>query len=136
MKVIRGMSLKEFEAMANGCLMENFKDHRKMCNSESVGFCFLPETVTFHSVFTGKDESMSAIDIFFKSLFGIVSNDVIVEFEVLQSLTPSKGIYHAPCDSTYDFYTVVLPELCCTNYTRDTLKPLRYMRNYKWYPFY
>lgn len=98
------------------------------CNSfekmrtTSTGVCFLSEIVEGKTDF-GEEVSYRAVDAYW-FLMGIVSDDVLVEFEVTDDIfNHTYGNYcHAPfndCDMT-------IGELCTPFYNREICKPLRY----------
>lgn len=138
MKVYRYMSRKEFDAVWNGEELINDMDHgARRAKTNSVGFCFLGEE--------GDGNPYSPIDSY-QFLSGIVSDDILVEFEVLDesSLTESWGVYADPCWNHWDD-TIIVKEYCTTRYSSETLKPLRYTpdvgfdiceKDVHWYDFH
>lgn len=143
MKVYRYMSMKEFEKMSAGCVLENmntFKD----CRTESEGFCFLPQITKFEvcdewegEVFTFEYTPEQCIQF----LTGIVTNDVLVEFEVDKTLiNASYGVYADPTYISGDDGIIEILEYCTKTYSRDDFIPCRYAfiidnNNVTWYNF-
>ena len=134
MKVYRFMSNREFHALSMGQIMipENLF-HNNM-KTTSKGFCFLPESVILHR--KGQDSEMPAGQcICF--LDGIVSEDVLVEFEAPDGyFRVANGIYADPyCDGL-----MWINELCCDTYSKDLLVPTRYATIYfhdlTWHPYF
>ena len=121
MKVYRYMGMVEFNHMLWGADIIGRNSFENM-RTTSDGVCFLTETVEGKTDF-GEEISYSAVDAYW-FLMGIVSDDVLVEFEVADDFfNHTYGNYcHAPfndCDMT-------IGELCTPYYNRDICKPLRY----------
>lgn len=121
MKVYRYMSMVEFNHMLWGENIIGRNSFEKM-RTTSTGVCFLSEIVEGKTDF-GEKVSYRAVDAYW-FLMGIVSDDVLVEFEVTDDIfNHTYGNYcHAPlndCD-------MVIEELCTPYYNRDICKPLRY----------
>lgn len=132
-KVYRFMSLKEFDLMSAGVPMvhrNSFRHNR----TNSEGFCFLPETVkgTFIDYEVEEDYSVEYTPAeFFAFLDGIVSPDVLVEFEVdSENLVESYGVYSG---YSWNSYTHIM-EYCAKTYDRDSFVPLRYAVSNSRYP--
>lgn len=118
-KVYRFMSFQEFDKLTAGCELVN-RSTMPGRRTNSVGFCFLPESVDMGDEVWPPEECH-------RFLSGIVSEDVLVEFEVQDdsALEWSWGIYANPyTDDWYD--RICIDELCCQKYSRDTLRPVRY----------
>lgn len=125
MKVYRYMSWGEFNKMAAG--LEIVGKRHYNANTTSTGICFLPETVTWSS-FDGEgyiDYSQRAEECL-NFLSGIVSDDVLVEFEADSTrLTETCGQYADPCICEWGAY-ISITEYCAPSYSRDSIRPLRY----------
>lgn len=125
MKVYRYMSFAEFNKMSIGCTMTNDSKH-KGCRTSSVGFCFLAEENKFYSYGCEEEVSLSA-DACYMFLCGIVSDDVLVEFEVAEGfeLGVDYGIYADPYGG-WDDPSICIDEYTTMSYSRDELIPTRY----------
>lgn len=130
MKVYRYMSFKEFNTMILGIPVVHKKRAFK-ARTNSYGFCFLPETTKF-SVYED-DYSNKKHDFFYSAeqcyefLSGIVSNDILVEFEVLDEsiLSEGYGIYADPTYISGWWGTIGIIEYSTIQYDWTTLRPLR-----------
>ena len=123
MKVYRYMSNNEFALVTAGVEVVG----RRYMTSRSV--CFLPETVVINGgelVYTPEES--------FIFLRGIVSNDVLVEFETDADLENCCGDY---CDPRADEWGefICVNELSISAYSLDNFKPLRYCfpGEFTWY---
>ena len=133
MKYYRYMSAKEFNLLTAGCkLVHTGKFHARTISN---GFCFLGEKTNF-SVW---DEDGEEINFTYTPeqcllyLEGIVSDDVLVEFESEMELTKSWGTYADPtCISGYDG-TIDPAEYCIKEYDREIMRPVRYCVGDNWY---
>lgn len=126
MKFYRYMSLEEFAKLSNGCDICGHKHHARRTSSNGV--CFLGEHTTFVSYWDyddAKEYTFSALDCY-SFLSGIVSSDVLVEFEADSNiLTESYGLYADPINMDYD--TIIdIKEYCISMYNRDIMHPIRY----------
>ena len=141
MKLYRYMSLAEFSKMLAGVDITGKRDFKARTASEGV--CFLAETtVGTRSCFYTEEDSVVEFspEWTIQFLEGIVTNDVLVEFETQEEVEESWGIYADPLtDGWYD--TICINEYCVPSYNRDTFIPLRYAlvdedHIYKtvWYP--
>lgn len=135
MYVFRFMSEKEFAMVTSGCDVVGKRHYKARTNSSGV--CFLPEIVNFIS--HGKEFAYSPEQCF-EFLSGIVSDDVLVKFEVINAeFTKSYGIYADPED--YDWFArIKIDELCIPKYNREMLKPVGYAIiedwfEWKWYKY-
>lgn len=120
MKVYRFMSEKEFTLLSAGCELIHTNARKAKTNSE--GFCFLPEKVTFSTngeTVTFKPEQCIHF------LGGIVTNDVLVEMETSVELHEGYGIYADPIDLEWGS-TIDITEYSVQRYDRDTFIPVRY----------
>lgn len=125
------MSMKEFEKLNSGMSLINrnqFKQNRTM----SCGFCFLPESTII------EDIEFNPIDCI-EFLRGIVTNDILVEFEVSNSnsIRESMGVYAHPY--LWD-EAIIINEYCTDTYSRNTFVPTRYAlvesrTKFQWYDF-
>lgn len=121
MKVIRYMSLDEFERLMDGEILENNKDHNRRW-STSTGFCFLRK---------GHFLENAILDQFFRKETTLVK----VEFKVdsTKYLKRSKGRYETDDlwneDDLYDAIPsqtfVWMREYCTTQYSTRTFKVMR-----------
>lgn len=122
MKVYRYMSLTEYNRML---IEEDIvgKSHFAAFTS-STGVCFLPEKVI------GKDDDGETLEFTpveaFGFLYGIVSEDLLVEFEVAdgaeEQFKKSYGLYSNPIG----WDDISVEELCIPYYNREICNPLRY----------
>ena len=132
----RYMSMDEFNKMSAGVDIVGKKEFN--CRTTSTGVCFLSEQTLCED-----DEHKAVItpEQALDFLCGIVSEDIIVEFEARQDLTESYGIYASIfCSGLYDRMTVT--EYCTPSYNRDNMIPVRYgmigrhdANRIEWYPF-
>lgn len=139
MKLYRYMSNREFSMLLAGTPMVNRRNHATHAHTDSVGFCFLPETVRFNSNDGSRHYELTApqcIDF----LSGIVTNDVLVEFDIHDedSVRSGFGVYADPQGGFFD--TVVIEEFSVECYDRDSFVPVRYgmvdefTTKCEWYP--
>lgn len=124
MIVFRFMGEKEFLNMGAYVPMVHPGHHTK-CRTASEGFCFL-------SAEDFKPEYA------IKFLYGIVSADFCVEFEVDEKyLTESWGTYADPCGAWSD--TITITEYCTPEYGREAFHPIRYcvpsLDQMVWFPY-
>ena len=125
MKVFRFMSMREFDKMNAYCPITGKKSFA--ARTKSTGVCFMSE----------EDYQPNYAYAFLK---GIVSADIVVEFEVDPSeLTESWGIYADPLGDYFD--TIEAREYCAPSYDRERFVPVRYgiprlyNRGIDWYTF-
>lgn len=125
-KFYRYMSNEEFQKLSSGMELTNENMH-KTARTASEGFCFLPEVVKFNSYFEDEVVSTTFNPVqCYRFLSGIVTNDVLVEFEnVSEDLQESFGIYADPINCDY-YATIDIVEYCAKSYSRDTMRPTRY----------
>ena len=134
MKFYRFMSMKEFNKMISGADIVGKKSFE--ARTTSTGVCFLSEqTLCKHDEYKATINVEQAYDF----LCGIVSDDIVVEFEAQQKLTESYGIYASIFGSAY-FDTMVVTEYCVPSYNRNNMIPVRYgmLKDYwriEWHPF-
>lgn len=104
MKVYRWMSNEEFDKLTAGVPMINTNKFIN-CRTDSAGFCFLPEKVEFDSLPSGDWSADPEHCVWdpasaYEFLNGIVSDDVLVEFEVSEEarerLHKGYGVYCDP----------------------------------------
>ena len=129
------MSMREFTKMNSGCPMTNLSTFG-CCRTSSKGFCFLPEEVVCIEKFG--DRYVTKPEKAWEFLSGIVSDDILVEFEAPEEcLQKTNGIYADPLGDYYD--RILVEELCTSEYDRDTFIPLRYAMvrygNATWYAY-
>ena len=131
MKFYRFMSMKEFNKMSSGVDIvgkKSFEAYR----TTSTGVCFLSEQILCKD-----DEHKATINVekAYDFLYGVVSNDIVVEFECRQKMTESYGIYA----SIFGPDTMVVTEYCVPSYNRDNMIPVRYGTIddwlIEWHPF-
>lgn len=134
MKFYRFMSEREFIKMSAGCPMTNNNPHSNR-RTASVGFCFLGEKTEDDNGNVYTPESC------IEFLSGIVSSDILVEFEGNEDvLNESYGVYANPMTSDWDDF-ITIPEYCTCEYDREMLVPTRYAipgkryHEYEWYSF-
>ena len=128
MRIYRYMSAKEFNMLSAGITIEGKRFLK--CRTSSEGVCFLGSETTFvaEDPLTGDmTERTFSPEMCIRFLGGIVTNDVLVEFEVTDEsiLRETVGVYANPLSDYWGDY-VNVPELCCDSYNRETLVPLRY----------
>lgn len=127
MKYYRFMSFEEFHKMGLGLPIvgHEFPDNRTM----SSGVCFLGEWTLIESAIDerGNPVQYSALDCYDAFLGGIVSSDVLVEFEVEDGImSESWGIYADPINY-WDWYArISIVEYCTPYYDRELITPVRY----------
>lgn len=129
MKVYRYMSFKEFNTMILGIPVVH-KKRAFRARTNSYGFCFLPETTEF-SVYgdypnNRHDFSYSAEQCY-EFLRGLVSKDILVEFEVLDKSTlfQGYGVYADPTGIDFWDGRIGIIEYSTPQYDWTTLRPLR-----------
>ena len=126
-KVYRWMSTKEFQLFSAGAVLTSKKNHSSTCRTESKGFCFFPETISFSYInpFDGEvryneyhaTNSMSWLS-------GIVDADsILLEFEVEESLLETSTGCYAD-DMTDELCHVI--EYYIDSYSCDTFKLISY----------
>lgn len=124
MKVYRYMSFHEFNLMEAGVTIVGRSYHD--ANTDSVGVCFLPELTYV------RDGEAWTADKCLEFMSGIVTNDVLVEFETNETMTESWGEYADPYGDYDD--TISIMELCIPQYNRSSMIPVRYaMGDTNWY---
>ena len=133
MKFYRFMSMKEFNKMSSGNDIIGKKSFK--ARTTSTGVCFLSEKILC------KDDDHKAtinVEKAYDFLYGVVSDDIVVEFESRQEMTESYGIYASIFGSAY-FDTMVVTEYCVPSYNRDNMIPVRYGTiddwRIEWHPF-
>ena len=147
MKLYRYMSMQELVRLSAGMDLVNANEHR-YSKTNSNGFCFLPEVLDIHEIggHSNADGSAHSYEApaTYAGLFlsGIVSEDVLVEFEAsdMSMFQKGYGIYADPQSSYYDDL-LRITEYSTRFYNRDVLKPLRYcipkmQCQEKWYPWH
>ena len=113
MKLYRFMSMAEFSKLTAGVPLVSHNSHAGKRTS-SHGFCFMAAE--------SRDEAFWN----YGFLDGIVSKDVLVEFEAdLSLLMESVGTYADPNSDDW-FATIDKIEYCTDAYDRDVLRPTAY----------
>lgn len=121
-KFYRWMSIKEFQLFSAGVEIKGKKDHKS--RTDSTGVCFLPEDFLVEADYGLDIHICPKASLCFLS--GIVSDDVLVEFEADENLLKKgKGIYANPSTDLWDDY-VSVEEYCIPAYSLDTFKAKRY----------
>jgi hypothetical protein len=135
MKFYRFMSMKEFNKMSSGADIVGKKSFE--ARTTSTGVCFLSEQTLCKD-----DDHKTTINVeqAYEFLCGIVSDDIVVEFECRQEMTESYGIYASIFGTTAYFATMVVTEYCTPSYNRENMIPVRYgmIDDYcriEWHPF-
>lgn len=144
MKLYRYMCMDEFNKMSHGCDIVGKKSFK--ARTSSNGICFLGADTVFENAYYDDEKGIFCTeDIHFDPvqcymfLRGIVSDDIIVEFEADASLvSESEGVY---CNPLNPDECTVMTEYCMPSYNIDRIKPLRYgfvenAISVEWYPFY
>lgn len=133
MKLYRYMSNNEFQLLTSGMTLVN-NNHFKNAKTNSNGFCFLGENIISSSGNTYTPQQA------YSFLSGIVTPDVLVEFEIDDPtiLTNGYGVYAEPMGYWGDCMTI--PEYSINEYNIDIIHPLRYCVDFdvpfqknKWY---
>ena len=121
MKLYRYMSLKEFSKFSAGCEMIN-NNHFTKNRTSSNDFCFLTEK----TVISDEGEVLTPSECI-TFLQGIVTNDVLVEFETTTDFkfNETYGIYINPFSTGWNDY-ISIKEISAEVYNKDILHPLRY----------
>ena len=114
MKVFRFMSQEEFDKLQNGETLINTDNHKDL-NTNSVGFCFMD----------CEDYSPESA---YEFLDGIVSEDIVVQFEVDESLLTKSGGMYADPDGEWFLSRMWVDEYCCTSYNNKDFKLLSYAK--------
>lgn len=126
-KFYRYMSEAEFKKLMNGEVLFNPKK-RSVEHTNSNGFCFLAETTTFTTRdWNGNLQEYAWSADYCDFLDGIVSDDMLVEFEVKSPdlLQEGFGVYMNPITTKHD-KTIRISEYSCHTYDKTVLKPLRF----------
>ena len=129
MKVYRYMSFKEFNTMILGIPVVH-KKRAFRARTNSYGFCFLPETTEFsvYSEYSNERHDFSYnAEQCYEFLSGIVSEDILVEFEVLNEsiLFEGYGVYADPTYISGWDGRICIIEYSTPQYDWTTLRPLR-----------
>lgn len=121
MKLFRYMSEREFALLTAG--VEIVGKRRFNARTTSSGVCFLAETV---EIFRDSHDLTVSPQWCFKFLHGVVSGDVLVEFEcdAPERVRESEGIYADPLGDYYD--TLAAVEFCTPRYDRTWMRPVAY----------
>ena len=142
MKFYRFMSMREFVRMMNGGTIDGRHNH--MARTTSHGICFLGEFVQtdYKAPAIGGWQwcgvSCSPADAF-EFLSGIVSKDIIVEFEAdPANFTESVGVYAVPEEWGANWDSLMTTqEFTVPSYNRENCVPLRFAfpGEWHWYNF-
>ena len=122
MKVMRFMSIAEFDKFRAGELLDNRTDHHSKFSqkSDSVGFCFLD--------YEEYDEQQA-----YHFLSGIVSDNIVAVFETYDydKFKKGSGTFADPSASITDLYsTIQVNEYSTERYHYKALKLLKYCDNF------
>lgn len=125
MKVYRYMSWKEFADVTAHIPLVSDNHTCSISRTNSEGFCFLPESVTFTNSF-GDSVTLSPVDCY-DFLSGIVSDEVLVEFQVLKPeiLAEGFGVYADPTSGGW-YDRISIKEYSTPEYSDEELEPVRY----------
>ena len=115
MKLYRYMSFNEFHKYSAGLEITGKKFFRAA--TDNTGVCFLAEETRTDTGYT-----LSPVDCY-TFLSGIVSNDVLVEFETDAQVRQSFGFYRELQD---DFEVMEAEGYCVDSYSRDTFRATAY----------
>jgi hypothetical protein len=109
--------------MSAGCTIHG--KHRFSARTNSTGICFLGEVTIVG------DYTLSPTDCYI-FLDGIVSEDILVEFETEINLKETYGAYNHLYGGR-----LIIPEYCIPEYDMDSMHPTRYCipDEWKWYQF-
>ena len=126
MKAYRWMSKKEFQKLMAGCDI-NVVRRRRTTRTTGKGIFFFPEDYfkTWMTDFPDFVSKQPSPEFSSKFLSGIVSQDVLVEFDVQCEPEISYGVYANPYTGDWDDY-IEVDELCVPFYNRETMVPIRY----------
>lgn len=126
MRVYRYMSTREFRDMLAGC---DIIGHSHNARTTSSGVCFLPMVVDYTD---GEKRRACSARYAYNFMRGIVSDDVLVEFESPKGmLFDTEGVYANPHTCGW-FDRIIVHELCIPSYNRDNIIPLRYCVPCEW----
>ena len=129
-KFYRYMSSEEFGLMISGVTLERKNNIWKGANTTSDGFCFLSQDTKCVDK-RGTEYTLDPIECY-DFLAGIVSKDILVEFEVDESLlTESIGTYSDPLGSWGD--RISITEYCCKSYSCKKFSPISVCVGYDTY---
>ena len=129
--VYRYMSMTEFEKLMAGEELVNNDPHDGQA-TDSVGFCFLPGTICLEK--NGIYRHCSPNDAI-RFLDGIVSEDVLVEFQTKARFKKAVGRYEDPWNYSMNPFAasdyVYVKELSLTAYSKELLRPVRYCKGFR-----
>lgn len=129
--VYRYMSMAEFKKLMAGEELVNNDPHNGQA-TDSVGFCFLPSIIRLEK--NGICRHCSPNDAI-RFLAGIVSEDVLVEFQTKAGFKKACGRYENPWNHDLDPFAapdyVYVGELSLTAYSRELLRPVRYCKGFR-----
>ena len=121
MKLYRYMSIREFTKMDSFCEIEG---HSHNARTSSEGVCFLGGSTDVDGVQYTPENCYAFLE-------GIVSGDILVEFETDETVSESTGVYCNP--STWETMSII--EYCVPSYSRNTFIPKRYCIPDEWNRF-
>ena len=122
MKLYRYMSFKEYEDVIKGKPMVNTNSFEgKRTNSK--GFCFLGEK-TQVEVYDEKIMDYSPLECF-EFLKGIVSKEILVEFEVVPEFEKNLKHGYGGYTNQYTFQGMIIREFSVERYNKDVCVPKR-----------
>ena len=127
MKAYRWMSIKEFQKVTAGCDITPIRRNHKY-KTTGAGIFFLPED--YFRTWLSEDgtdyvSKQPSPEFSIHFLSGIVTTDVLVEFDICCPVEEAQGVYANPyTDEWYDY--IVVDELCIPFYNQETMIPLRY----------
>lgn len=131
MKYYRYMSLSEFCKLMTGETIRRIRSDCLSTRSQASDddICFLGETtaITLHG---GVVEQWNAV-MCYEFLIGVVSHEVLVEFESDEMLRKGQGTYADPDGDLLDIFslegvqTIQVDEYYCKEYNNRTMRPTR-----------
>lgn len=117
------MSEEEFSKLTSGCDIVGRRAFQARTNSS--GICFMRETVTVRGVVLHPEDYLAFLS-------GIVTDDVMVEFECKCAVNDTWGVYADPLSDAGWYDTFACDEVCVPVYNRETMVPLRYYIPGRW----
>lgn len=125
-KFYRYMSMSEFDKLMLGLTIHGKSKFNARTNS--TGICFLGEHTEIVS--TNEDGETTTVDFSpldcYRFLGGIVSNNILVEFEADTTiLSATTGVYADPLNMD-EYARVSITEYCIPEYNNSVMRPLAY----------
>lgn len=127
MRYYRYMSIEEMRLMACGVDIIGHRHDDALTSSRGV--CFLGEKTLVES--TNDSFEFSPVQCY-EFLAGIVSKDVLVEFESDMQLKHTVGVYASPFSDDWDDMALA-DEYCIPSYNREIMRPVRYTVDFGYY---